>query len=77
MASLHARIPLYPLATLQLTATCIDIYTASLHIGHTHSLSCRDSLVNQTLVFRLVSGFIHPLTLHCVTNTQTEHPHLE
>lgn len=48
MASLHARIPPYTLATLQLTATCIDIHIVPRHISHMHSLSCRDSLVNQT-----------------------------
>lgn len=41
MASLHARIPLDTLAMLQLAATCIDIHIVPLHIGHMHSLSCR------------------------------------
>lgn len=62
MASLHARIPPDTIAMLQLAATCIDIHALSLHIAHVHSRSCRDSLVNQTQVFRLVSRFIclHP-----------------
>lgn len=62
MASLHARIPPDTIAMLQLAATCIDIHALSLHIGHVHSRSCRDSLVNQTQVFCLVSRFIclHP-----------------
>lgn len=70
MASLHARIPPDTLAMPQLAATCIDIHTVSLHIGHMHSLSCRDSLVNQTQVFAWSAG-LYAFTLHCVTNTNS------
>lgn len=76
MASLHARIPPYTLATLQLTATCIDIHTVPLHISHMHLLSCGDSLVNQTQVLAWSAG-LNAYTLHCVTNTRTVHLHLQ